>query len=308
MSSGRGIFCSLPAERTDSGAFWSGSETLHEQKNIFKTPYCGKYPSGPQRRLAGFGAIMPGISGGTLCVAFGMYQPLIEVFSHPRQALQKHWLSLCVFLFGAGIGFIGLSGLAGWLLEQNSQAVTCAFIGLIVGTIPELWRDAGQKGRRPSAYFAMVAGFTLMLSLLLLFRQIDAVSLRPDFWGFLFCGVMWASASLFRTELFHPAPVFRIVSTHARRNLPPVPGRSAASGGRRRSVPFNPVARRSCGIPQVVCRNLPRHDRHCRRNCNHDFTGAQRERCKIALNWVCLAAGAVVSYAAGRACLKLSQR
>ena len=130
--------------------------------------------------LVGFGAIMPGISGGTLCVAFGMYQPLIEVFSHPRQALQKHWLSLCVFLFGAGIGFIGLSGLAGWLLEQNSQAVTCAFIGLIVGTIPELWRDAGQKGRRPSAYFAMV----------------------------------------------------------------------------------------------------PRHDRHCRRNCNHDFTGAQRERCK----------------------------
>ena len=51
--SGRGIFCSLPAERTDSGAFWSGSETLHEQKNIFKTPYCGKYPSGPQRRLGG---------------------------------------------------------------------------------------------------------------------------------------------------------------------------------------------------------------------------------------------------------------
>ncbi len=53
---------------------------------------------------------------------------------------------------------------------------------------------------------------------------------------------------------------------------------------------------------------ISRHDRHCRRNCNHDFTGAQRERCKIALNWVCLAAGAVVSYAAGRACLKLSQR
>ncbi|MFR8873389.1 MAG: undecaprenyl phosphate translocase family protein [Oscillospiraceae bacterium] len=176
--------------------------------------------------LVGFGAIMPGISGGTLCVAFGMYQPLIEVFSHPRQALQKHWLSLCVFLFGAGIGFIGLSGLAGWLLEQNSQAVTCAFIGLIVGTIPELWRDAGQKGRRPSAYFAMVAGFTLMLSLLLLFRQIDAVSLRPDFWGFLFCGVMWGVSFIVPGLSSSTLLLFRIVST-ARRNLPPVPGRSA---------------------------------------------------------------------------------
>ena len=29
--------------------------------------------------IVGFGAIMPGLSGGTLCVAFGMYLPLIWV-------------------------------------------------------------------------------------------------------------------------------------------------------------------------------------------------------------------------------------
>ncbi len=39
--------------------------------------------------IVGFGAIMPGISGGTLCVAFGMYKPLIEVFSKPRERLEK---------------------------------------------------------------------------------------------------------------------------------------------------------------------------------------------------------------------------
>ncbi len=31
--------------------------------------------------VVGFGAILPGISGGTLFVAFGMYRPLIETLS-----------------------------------------------------------------------------------------------------------------------------------------------------------------------------------------------------------------------------------
>ena len=259
--------------------------------------------------LVGFGAIMPGISGGTLCVAFGMYQPLIELFSHPRQALQKHWLSLCVFLFGAGIGFIGLSGLAGWLLEQNSQAVTCAFIGLIVGTIPELWRDAGQKGRRPSAYFAMVAGFTLMLSLLLLFRQIDAVSLRPDFWGFLFCGVMWGVS--FIVPGLSSSTLLLFFGLYQ----PMLDGISRLSPG-----VLLPLAVGAGLCLLILSRGVHAAYRKWYAGISHAMIGIvvataimilpahSGSAAKIALNWVCLAAGAVVSYAAGRACLKLSQR
>ncbi len=42
--------------------------------------------------LVGFGAIMPGISGGTLCVAFGMYQPIMNLLSHPFKELKKNGL------------------------------------------------------------------------------------------------------------------------------------------------------------------------------------------------------------------------
>lgn len=141
--------------------------------------------------IVGFGAILPGVSGGTLCVAFGMYQPLIELFSHPRSGIRKYWMRLGAFLLGAGIGFIGLSGLAGWLLEQNSQAVTCAFIGFVLGTLPELWKDAGQTGRGRSSYLAMILCFAAMTGLLLLLKSSAAVTIRADIWGFLFCGVMW---------------------------------------------------------------------------------------------------------------------
>ena len=141
--------------------------------------------------IVGFGAIMPGISGGTLCVAFGMYKPLIEVFSKPREGLKKYWMILSLFIVGIAVGFIGLSGVAGWLMGKNSNAVTCAFIGFVIGTFPELWRDAGQEGRRRSSFTALIAGFIIMLVLLVFLKSSASMSLKPDIRGFFLCGIMW---------------------------------------------------------------------------------------------------------------------
>ena len=57
--------------------------------------------------VVGFGAIMPGISGGTLCVAFGMYRPLLNVFSNPVKTLREDGWKLFAFVLGAGLGFVG---------------------------------------------------------------------------------------------------------------------------------------------------------------------------------------------------------
>ena len=50
--------------------------------------------------IVGFGAIMPGISGGTLCVAFGMYRPIIEVLSHPKKSIKQYIGILIPFVLG----------------------------------------------------------------------------------------------------------------------------------------------------------------------------------------------------------------
>lgn len=141
--------------------------------------------------LVGFGAIMPGISGGTLCVAFGMYQPIMNLLTHPFEELKKNWLTLLFFILGGGLGFIGLSGLASWLMEKNEGAVVCAFIGFILGTVPELWHDAGKKGRKASSYISMAAGFAILLAILLILKNSASVNLSADVWGFLLCGVLW---------------------------------------------------------------------------------------------------------------------
>ncbi len=141
--------------------------------------------------LVGFGAIMPGISGGTLCVAFGMYQPIMNLLSHPFKELKKNGVNLFFFILGGGLGFIGLSGLAALLLEKDSTAMICAFIGFIIGTIPDLWHDAGKQGRKNSSYASMAVGFAVLLAILLSVRAADGISVQPDIWGFLICGVLW---------------------------------------------------------------------------------------------------------------------
>lgn len=141
--------------------------------------------------IVGFGAILPGISGGTLCVAFGMYRPIIESVSDIKQGIKKDWLMLGFFAIGIGVGFIGLSGLASYLLDKNTALVTCAFIGFILGTLPELWSDAGTSGRNKSSYFSMITAFTVMIAVLFLLRTKLSITVSPDIAGFVLCGVLW---------------------------------------------------------------------------------------------------------------------
>ncbi len=139
----------------------------------------------------GFGAILPGVSGGTLCAAFGMYRPLIEILSEPEKGIKKHWFMVLVFLIGAAIGFVGLSGLAGALLEKDTPLITFIFIGFIIGTTPELWSDAGEQGRNTASYIAMPVCFAIMLGVMSFIKMQDGIVISPDFIGYVLCGILW---------------------------------------------------------------------------------------------------------------------
>ena len=39
--------------------------------------------------IMGIGAVLPGISGGVLCVIFGIYQPMMETLAHPKKGIKK---------------------------------------------------------------------------------------------------------------------------------------------------------------------------------------------------------------------------
>lgn len=164
--------------------------------------------------VVGFGAILPGVSGGTLCVIFGMYRPIIDTLAHVRSGIRKYGLMLLTFFVGVFVGFVVLSGFAAWMLERDTALVTCVFIGFIFGTFPELWQDAGKQGRTGRGISAMVLGFVVMAALLGVLRTTASITVQPGMAGFLLCGVLWglsfivpglsSSSLLLFFELYQP--------------------------------------------------------------------------------------------------------
>ena len=123
--------------------------------------------------IVGLGAILPGVSGGTLCYAFGIYDQIIEVLSNPFKGVKKHWKMLI---------FIGIGGVLKW----NEAVVLCVFVGLIAGTIPELWREAGKEKRGKISILSLVVSFIAISVVFYLFKSVLQLTLAPNLGGWLY--------------------------------------------------------------------------------------------------------------------------
>ena len=139
--------------------------------------------------LIGIGAVLPGISGGVLCVMFGIYQPVMELLSVPRHALKVHAGLLIPVCIGGVAGFFGVSKLLGFFLSIYETQLVCLFVGLIIGMLPSLYQEAVGAGKKVIAgeWFSFGAAFFGLLLLLVWLRTANAVITPNWFWN-LFCG------------------------------------------------------------------------------------------------------------------------
>ena len=141
--------------------------------------------------IVGIGAILPGVSGGTLCYAFGIYDQILEVLSNPIKGLKKHWKMLIFVVLGGGLGFVGFAGITNWLLQLNEAVVLCVFVGLIAGTLPDIWKDAGKEGRGKGSYIGLVVSFVALAAVFYVFKNIWQLTIAPNTVGWLLCGLLW---------------------------------------------------------------------------------------------------------------------
>ena len=141
--------------------------------------------------IVGVGAILPGVSGGTLCYAFGIYDQLLEVLSSPIKGIKKHWFMLIFVGIGGALGFVGFAGVTNLLLNWNEAVVLCVFVGLIAGTLPDIWKDAGKGGRGISSTVALCVSFVAISAVFYLFKNIWQITIAPGTVGWLICGLLW---------------------------------------------------------------------------------------------------------------------
>ena len=141
--------------------------------------------------LIGAGAILPGVSGGVLAVVFDIYRPFMEVLTQPRTAIPKYWKWFPPLAIGWAVGFLGFAKGIAVAMEQSMTVTTWLFVGLIVGTLPSLFREAGKEGRSVSGWISFVVCAGAMFGSLFYISRVAEVSVEPNFWWYNFCGALW---------------------------------------------------------------------------------------------------------------------
>ncbi|HIZ38359.1 MAG TPA: DUF368 domain-containing protein [Candidatus Anaerobutyricum stercoris] len=140
-----------------------------------------------QGMLIGVGAVLPGISGGVLCVVFGIYKPVMELLGSPFKRFKTHVPKLLPVIVGGAIGFLGVAKILAFFLEKYPEPSVCLFIGLITGMLPSLFREAGEQGRPKGCWIALVVAFAIILALLISLN-LFSVTITPNFGWYIFCG------------------------------------------------------------------------------------------------------------------------
>lgn len=111
--------------------------------------------------VIGISNIIPGVSGGTMAVAMGIYDRLIYCITHLFKEFKKSILFLIPIGIGMVIALVAGSFSVEYLFEKFPLPTNLAFIGLILGGLPA----AGKKVKGNKVKFGHIAALVLFFAL-----------------------------------------------------------------------------------------------------------------------------------------------
>lgn len=121
-----------------------------------------------QGMAVGVANIIPGVSGGTMMVAMGLYDKLIHAITHLKSEFKKSLKLLIPIFAGVGLAIVLLSRLFEFLLGTYPIPTNFAFCGLIAGSLPFIFKKV--EGKKISVdkvipflvFFALVIGMAVI--------------------------------------------------------------------------------------------------------------------------------------------------
>ena len=112
------------------------------------------------------------------------------------------------------LGFVLFANLIEWIFNMSQLYATWLFMGLILGTVPALYKEAGKKGRSKASYVAMILTGAVLIAVLVLVKYVVHIAVTPNTGWFVFAGGLWglslvvpglsSSPMLLALELYEP--------------------------------------------------------------------------------------------------------
>ena len=115
--------------------------------------------------VIGLAIIVPGVSGSTVAIMFGMYAALLYAIGNIFNDFKRCLAYLIPIGIGAAIGFIG-----GFLVIQKvfgkyMLAVVCLFAGLMCGAVPAITNEVRGEKRTPYRLLLSALGFLIPIGI-----------------------------------------------------------------------------------------------------------------------------------------------
>jgi len=113
--------------------------------------------------IFGLTSPIPGVSAGTVAILLNVYD---KFFSNINMAAaKKNILSVISFLAGMVGGLLGISKIIMFLFDNHGQIIKFAFIGLIVGCLPSIYKKATAGKIEIKNSIIFLCAFTIMVFL-----------------------------------------------------------------------------------------------------------------------------------------------
>ena len=134
--------------------------------------------------LIGVASIAPGISGGTIAIALGFYESLINAVANLLKQFKKNFLYLFPYGIGALVSMAALSVVINFFFIRFPLPTSTLFIGFILGTLPFIrgkFRGSLQGGERRASHIITMAVFFFIVLIPIFFKgSIGEVNLSGD--------------------------------------------------------------------------------------------------------------------------------
>ncbi len=143
--------------------------------------------------LMGLANLVPGVSGGTMILAIGLYDRFIDAVA---RATSLRWsrevlVFLALLVAGALVAVIGLAAPAVWLVVEHRWIAYSLFVGMTLGGVPLLWRVV-----RPFDAASVVSALAGAAGMVWVARGLSDAPLEHTFGVFLFVGALASSSMI----------------------------------------------------------------------------------------------------------------
>ena len=115
--------------------------------------------------LVGLAIVIPGVSGGSMLLTIGVYEDAVSITSKDKARRRAAIIKLIPYAVGIVLGVVALSFVVTWLLSNFEFFTILLFSGLILGSLPMLFKKIRGQKVKPGYIIVAVVMIALMVLL-----------------------------------------------------------------------------------------------------------------------------------------------